>query len=101
MIHEPVDMPGLLERAFELTDYKAKREQFARANEGRMQKKGIGFASFMHGAGFTGSGEVYLQSVVGAEADADGRVRILAASTRDRAGHEHDLRADRGRRVAD
>ncbi len=35
----------------------------------------------MHGAGFTGSGEVYLQSVVGAEATAEGRVRILAAST--------------------
>jgi CO/xanthine dehydrogenase Mo-binding subunit len=35
----------------------------------------------MHGAGFTGSGEVYLQSVVGAEATAAGRVRILAAST--------------------
>jgi CO/xanthine dehydrogenase Mo-binding subunit len=44
-------------------------------------KKGIGFASFMHGAGFTGSGEVYLESVVGAEATAEGRVRILAAST--------------------
>ena len=44
-------------------------------------KKGIGFASFMHGAGFTGSGEVYLASVVGAEATAEGRVRILAAST--------------------
>jgi CO/xanthine dehydrogenase Mo-binding subunit len=44
-------------------------------------KKGIGFASFMHGAGFTGSGEVYLASVVGAEATAAGQVRILAAST--------------------
>jgi CO/xanthine dehydrogenase Mo-binding subunit len=44
-------------------------------------KKGIGFASFMHGAGFTGSGEVYLESVVGAEATSEGRVRILAAST--------------------
>ncbi|HAF24583.1 MAG TPA: hypothetical protein DCK93_17050 [Blastocatellia bacterium] len=52
--------------------------------EGRSEsriRKGIGFASFMHGAGFTGSGEVYLQSVVGAEATAAGRVRILAAST--------------------
>ncbi|HCX30872.1 MAG TPA: carbon monoxide dehydrogenase [Blastocatellia bacterium] len=52
--------------------------------EGRSKsriRKGIGFASFMHGAGFTGSGEVYLQSVVGAEATAAGRVRILAAST--------------------
>jgi CO/xanthine dehydrogenase Mo-binding subunit len=35
----------------------------------------------MHGAGFTGSGEVYLQSVVGVEATAEGRVKILAAST--------------------
>ncbi len=35
----------------------------------------------MHGAGFTGSGEVYLASVVGAEATAEGHVRILAAST--------------------
>ena len=35
----------------------------------------------MHGAGFTGSGEVYLQSVVSAEATAEGKVRILAAST--------------------
>ncbi|PYS88904.1 MAG: carbon monoxide dehydrogenase [Acidobacteria bacterium] len=81
VIREPVDMEGLLARAFELTDYQAKRERFARANEGRSLKRGIGFASFMHGAGFTGSGEVYLQSIVGAEAGADGRVRLLAAST--------------------
>jgi CO/xanthine dehydrogenase Mo-binding subunit len=81
VIHEPVDMAGLLERAFVLSDYRAKRERFARENDGRMLKKGIGFASFMHGAGFTGSGEVYLQSIVGAEADAEGRVRLLAAST--------------------
>jgi CO/xanthine dehydrogenase Mo-binding subunit len=81
VIREPVDMAGLLARALELTDYSVKRERFARENAGRMRKKGIGFASFMHGAGFTGSGEDYLQSVVGAEATADGRVRVLAAST--------------------
>ena len=69
-------MDQLLTRAFELSDYHAKRERFARENatsNGRFAKKrGIGFASFMHGAGFTGSGEVYLQSVVGAEATAEG-----------------------------
>ena len=93
-IREKVDMEGLLSRAFELSDYYAKRERFARENDVaqavslrsqtnslRYMKKGIGFASFMHGAGFTGSGEVYLQSVVGAEATPQGRVRILAAST--------------------
>ncbi|HLL73501.1 MAG TPA: xanthine dehydrogenase family protein molybdopterin-binding subunit [Pyrinomonadaceae bacterium] len=83
VIKERVDMAGLLDRAFELTDYQSKRERFARENaEGNgTQKRGIGFASFMHGAGFTGSGEDYLKSIVGAEALADGRVRILAAST--------------------
>src|SRR5262249_32887860 len=45
------------------------------------RKKGIGFATFMHGAGFTGSGEDYLKSMVGLEATAEGRVRILVAST--------------------
>src|SRR5438552_8107663 len=80
-IREKVDMEGLLNRAFELSDYYAKRKRFAEENGGRAgrmpayrrqdvgaPRKGIGFASFMHGAGFTGSGEVYLQSVVGAEA---------------------------------
>src|SRR5256712_950564 len=93
-IREGVDMEGLLNRAFEMSDYYAKRERFAEENGGRAgrmpayrrqavgaPRKGIGFASFMHGAGFTGSGEVYLQSVVGAEATSEGSVRILAAST--------------------
>ena len=81
VIRERVDMNHLLDRALELTTYHAKRERFERDNKTSMIKKGIGFASFMHGAGFTGSGEVYLQSIVGAEATAEGRVRILAAST--------------------
>lgn len=85
MIRERVDMDALLTQALERSDYHAKRERFARENNasnGRFSKKrGIGFASFMHGAGFTGSGEVYLQSVVSAEATAEGKVRILAAST--------------------
>ncbi len=115
-IHEKVDMEGLLKRAFELSDYDAKRERFAKENAAGSEpsltvgllprsvalenqrgtsptvregsdhsasriRKGIGFASFMHGAGFTGSGEVFLQSVVGAEATPEGRIKILAAST--------------------
>jgi len=80
MIRERVDLNGLLDRALELSDYHAKRERFANEN-GNGKKRGIGFATFMHGAGFTGSGEVYLQSVVSAEATAEGKVRVLAAST--------------------
>lgn len=80
IIRERVDMNGLLDRAFKLSDYHAKRECFANQNSNG-KKRGIGFATFMHGAGFTGSGEVYLQSVVSAEATAEGKVRVLAAST--------------------
>jgi CO/xanthine dehydrogenase Mo-binding subunit len=81
VIREDVDLGGLLDRAFELTDYRAKRERFARENEGARTRRGIGFAAFMHGAGFTGSGEKYLQSIVGCEATAEGRLRVLSAST--------------------
>jgi CO/xanthine dehydrogenase Mo-binding subunit len=81
VIHEAVDMQRLVERAFELSDYHGKQERFARENEGARVKRGMGFASFMHGAGFTGSGEKYLQSIVGAEATTEGRVRILTANT--------------------
>jgi CO/xanthine dehydrogenase Mo-binding subunit len=85
IIRERVDMHHLLTRALGLSDYHAKRERFGRENHngngGFSKKRGIGFATFMHGAGFTGSGEVYLQSVVSAEATSEGKVRILAAST--------------------
>ena len=81
LIRERVDMDGLLTRAFELSDFHKKSERFAAENDSSHIRRGIGFATFMHGAGFTGSGEVYLQSVVGAEATADGHVHILAAST--------------------
>ncbi len=81
VIREQVNLAGLMSRAFEVTNYQDKRQQFAAQNPSSTTKRGIGFASFMHGAGFTGSGEVYLQSVVGAEATPEGRVRILSAST--------------------
>ena len=81
VIRERVDMNGLLDRAFEVSDYYNKLRRFASTNNAEKIKRGIGFASFMHGAGFTGSGEVYLQSVVNAEATTDGKVHVLAAST--------------------
>jgi CO/xanthine dehydrogenase Mo-binding subunit len=81
VIHEAVDMNRLMERAFELSDFKSKQERFRQENETSRVKRGIGFASFMHGAGFTGSGEKYLQSIVGAEATKEGRVRVLTANT--------------------
>jgi CO/xanthine dehydrogenase Mo-binding subunit len=45
------------------------------------RKKGLGIAAVLHGAGFTGSGETHLASVVGVEGCADGGVRVLVSST--------------------
>src|SRR5262249_19221277 len=80
-INEPVNMSALLDRALVLSNYRAKRERFARENVGRAVKKGIGFATFMHGAGFTGSGEVHLSSTVAVEATREGAIRVLTSST--------------------
>jgi CO/xanthine dehydrogenase Mo-binding subunit len=81
VIHEKVDMDHLMDRAFELSGYHEKHKRFSAENPGRMIRKGIGFASFFHGAGFTGSGEEHLASEVAAEVTRDGRLRVMAAST--------------------
>ncbi len=81
VIKEDIDLPKLMDRALSIADYHRLRAQFARDNQTSRKKRGIGFASFFHGAGFTGSGERHLQSVLGVEALRDGRVRVLAAST--------------------
>src|SRR5262249_30749268 len=81
VIREDVDMAALLDRALRESDYHAKLKRFARENPKSALKRGMGFAAFCHGAGFTGSGERYLASVVGLEATSEGRVRVLASST--------------------
>jgi CO/xanthine dehydrogenase Mo-binding subunit len=80
-IHEAIDLDKLLERGLALADYHAKKERFRIGNRSAALKKGIGIATFLHGAGFTGSGERYLSSVVGVQGCADGRIRILVSST--------------------
>jgi len=81
VMREPVTISALLDRALEMSDYRAKRSRFDRSNRDAAVKRGIGFAAFMHGAGFTGSGEDHLASVVTIEATADGRVRVLTSCT--------------------
>ncbi|HYL46640.1 MAG TPA: xanthine dehydrogenase family protein molybdopterin-binding subunit [Candidatus Limnocylindrales bacterium] len=81
VVREKVDMGRLMDLAFELSDYYGKRKRFAEENSRGNVRRGIGFATFLHGAGFTGSGEEYLASEVAAEATSEGRVRVMAAST--------------------
>jgi CO/xanthine dehydrogenase Mo-binding subunit len=80
-VREPIDLPKLLDRALELSNYHSNKERFAKQNQIGNTKKGIGIAAFLHGAGFTGSGERYLSSVVGVEVCGEGRVRVLVSST--------------------
>jgi CO/xanthine dehydrogenase Mo-binding subunit len=81
VMREPIDMDGLLDRALSLSKYHEKRRRFDAIPPNSRIRKGIGFATFMHGAGFTGSGEDHLASVVAVEATAEGRVRILTSTT--------------------
>jgi CO/xanthine dehydrogenase Mo-binding subunit len=81
VIREPVDLAGILDRALVKADYFEKQQRYAAQNPSSVVKRGVGFATFMHGAGFTGSGEKSLASVVGVEALPNGHVRVLAAST--------------------
>jgi len=77
-IREEIDLGGLLDRAAGLSKYEEKKRDFNTAKNG--QKKGMGIAAFLHGSGFTGSGERYLNSVVGVEGLVDGSVRVLVSS---------------------
>jgi CO/xanthine dehydrogenase Mo-binding subunit len=81
VIREKVDMGHLMDRAFELSGYHAKRQRFQEENPQSVVKRGVGFATFLHGAGFTGSGEEYLASEAAVEITREGRVRVLAGST--------------------
>ncbi len=81
VIREKLDLNHLLSHALDVSHYHERTQEFAASNPTSRLKRGIGFASFMHGAGFTGSGEVYLKSVVGVETTLEGNVRILVAST--------------------
>jgi CO/xanthine dehydrogenase Mo-binding subunit len=87
---ESVGALEVLDRAVEASEFERSRARTATAHAdpgdvvaGRAPAvaSGVGLALAWHGAGFTGSGETRLASVVSLELAADGRVRILTAST--------------------
>ena len=80
-VRQQIDLKGWMERALGHAGYYEKKSRFERENANCLRKKGIGFAVFLHGAGFTGSGERYLNSLVGVDATAEGRIRVLVSST--------------------
>jgi CO/xanthine dehydrogenase Mo-binding subunit len=82
VIADGTDRVAVMDRALALADYDAKRAQHAAFNrEQAYLRRGVGQASFYHGAGFTGAGEVRLQSRLEVEGRPDGRVELLTAQT--------------------
>jgi len=80
-VRQSLDLAGLQTRALSHAGYFQKKLTFETANKTAVIKKGIGCATFFHGAGFTGSGERYLQSVVTLRAHSEGRVEVLTSMT--------------------
>jgi CO/xanthine dehydrogenase Mo-binding subunit len=81
VVREPINLEKLLDRALDVSGYRSKKQRFTKENQSGDIRKGVGIAAFLHGAGFTGSGERYLSSVVGVEGCADGTVSVLVSST--------------------
>ncbi|UPT73219.1 MAG: xanthine dehydrogenase family protein molybdopterin-binding subunit [Elusimicrobiota bacterium] len=80
---ESVGAEECLEKTVKASGYVSKRKEYDRWNKNSKNKtwKGIGLAACHHGAGFTGSGEVYLASRAGVALTRDGQLIVLAAST--------------------
>ena len=51
--HDEIILPELVEKAMEMSDFKRKYEEYNKPGSNR----GIGMSMFLHGCGFTGSGE--------------------------------------------
>ncbi len=97
VINEPIVIDQMLDSALELTGYHAKVKPIRRTQPDKQQKKGIGIATFLHGAGFTGSGERYLNALVGLEATAAGGIAGAGIKYGIRPGNKHDPLPDCGR----
>lgn len=81
MMREPVILDRLLDRALQESGLREKCARFAAENAGSHVRRGMGLAAFYHGSGFTGSGEVYLNSLAGVDVTPAGKVRVLVSNT--------------------
>ncbi|MCR4296647.1 MAG: xanthine dehydrogenase family protein molybdopterin-binding subunit [Elusimicrobia bacterium] len=80
---ESVGAEECLQKTVKNSKYVSKRKEYDRWNKNKNNKtwKGIGLSVCHHGAGFTGSGEVYLASRAGIALTKEGGLIVLAAST--------------------
>jgi CO/xanthine dehydrogenase Mo-binding subunit len=87
VLKESVGVDECVARAIEASGYPAKRAEYEREAKdaggatSRRTRRGIGASVFLHGAGFTGSGERKLKGKVRIDLETGGRLRIRTAST--------------------
>jgi CO/xanthine dehydrogenase Mo-binding subunit len=74
---DPIIMPEMLDKVLKESDYIRKYKEYSNDNSFR----GIGMSWFLHGCGFTGSGEsTHINALVELEKDEDNNVEILIAA---------------------
>ena len=82
VIDDGADRVGVMDLALDRSDYAGRRAAHVDFNATHPYlRRGLGLATFFHGAGFTGAGEVHLASRVAVTGLPDGRVEVLSAST--------------------
>ncbi len=77
LFRDPILMPEMIERACAMSDYHTKRKAYANPEV----YKGIGMSWFLHGCGFTGSGEAeHIKAKIKLEKLPDGLVYLRVAA---------------------
>jgi CO/xanthine dehydrogenase Mo-binding subunit len=80
-IADGTDRQAVLDRALDLAGWSEKRRAHTAFNATQATtRRGIGLATFYHGGGFTGGGEVYLKSRLQVAGLPDGHVEVLSAN---------------------
>lgn len=74
---DPIIMDDMIKKAMEISDYERKVKEYAKEGV----HKGIGMSWFLHGCGFTGSGEAeHINALVKLRKEKDGKVFVLVAA---------------------
>ncbi len=83
LLKESVGAEEALDRAVEVSRYLPRKRECERWNRKKSAPswRGVGLAAVFHGAGFTGSGEVYLKSRASVTLLPNGDLEVEAAST--------------------
>lgn len=80
-IEDGTDRVSVMGRALELAEFSKRRAAHDEFNRRHAYlRRGLGLATFYHGAGFTGAGEVHLASKVRVTGRADGTIEVQSAN---------------------